>query len=306
MKLNQVGKLLQNKLVLAALLMVLVAGTAMAGGLAWKRGQSQEPSQETAPGYAFQTQEDLGQELLQNSQEPPQGLVEIKDIQKEDPAQKEPIRETLEASHPTKEQARPVQSAKVDPLEAEVVTAEAMETVEQPWEREDTLAAEETLVAAEDAVVYEPQMDAPEVMAPVLTFGPESTMAWPVHGNVILDYSMDATTYFSTLKQYKCNPGLLIQAEVGQDVEAAVPGQVLSLEWNEELGNYIVMDLGGEYTMIYGQLEEIQVEPGEMVEAGQTLAMVAAPTKYYVVEGPHVYVELRYQESAVDPLEYIR
>ena len=73
-----------------------------------------------------------------------------------------------------------------------------------------------------------------------------------------------------------------------------------------ELGNYIVMDLGGEYTMIYGQLEQIRVEPGEMVEAGQPLAVVAAPTKYYVVEGPHLYVELRYQESAVDPLEYIR
>lgn len=48
-----------------------------------------------------------------------------------------------------------------------------------------------------------------------LSFYEDSKLAWPVEGNVILDFSMDATVYFSTLKQYKYNPAILIQ-EIGR------------------------------------------------------------------------------------------
>ena len=71
MKKNQLTKLLQNKIVLAALLMVLVAGTAAAGVIAMRQEDSQEESQEDQPGYAFETQMDseANQEQLANSAE---------------------------------------------------------------------------------------------------------------------------------------------------------------------------------------------------------------------------------------------
>ena len=42
------------------------------------------------------------------------------------------------------------------------------------------------------------------------------------------------------------------------------------------------------------------------MEAGEVLGYVAEPTKYYVVEGPNMYLEMRHQQDPVDPLDYIR
>ena len=46
----------------------------------------------------------------------------------------------------------------------------------------------------------------------VLDFSETEKLAWPVMGNVILGYSMETTTYFPTLEQYKCNPANVIQS----------------------------------------------------------------------------------------------
>ena len=137
----------------------------------------------------------------------------------------------------------------------------------------------------------------------VLNFTDTSVLTWPVRGNVILDYSMDQTVYFPTLDQFKCNPGIVIQAEVSDPVAAPANAKVLEVGSNEEIGNFVVLDLGNEYTATCGQLKEISAVPGEYLEAGQILGYVAEPTKYYSVEGVNVFFELKHQEKAVDPLD---
>ncbi len=77
----------------------------------------------------------------------------------------------------------------------------------------------------------------------VLNFTDTSKMEWPVKGNVLLDYSMDQTIYFPTLDQYKCNPGLVIQSDVSTPVGAPANARILEVGSNEEIGNYVVMDL---------------------------------------------------------------
>lgn len=52
-------------------------------------------------------------------------------------------------------------------------------------------------------------------------------MLWPVNGQVVIDYSMDATTYFPTLDQYKYNDALMLGCESGEPVQAAANGQVV-------------------------------------------------------------------------------
>ena len=130
-------------------------------------------------------------------------------------------------------------------------------------------------------------------------------MAWPVRGNVLLDYSMDATIYFPTLDQYKCNPGIVIQGEVSMPVAAPANARVSEIGNNEEIGNYAVLDLGNEYTVTCGQLKEIQAEAGDYLEKGQILGYVAEPTKYYCIEGSNVYVEMDHQGAPVDPLDFM-
>lgn len=141
--------------------------------------------------------------------------------------------------------------------------------------------------------------------AMVLNFTDKDTLGWPVRGSVLIDYSMDTTTYFATLEQYKCSPGIVVQSEVSTPVYAPAAARVLEVGSNEELGNYVTLDLGNEYTAICGQLKEIPVAANDYVEAGSLLGYVAEPTKYYSVEGSNVYLELTHEGTPVDPLDYL-
>lgn len=138
-----------------------------------------------------------------------------------------------------------------------------------------------------------------------LSFGDTSSMKWPVQGNVILEFSMDSTVYFSTLQQYKYHPAILIQGEVNTPVLAAANGIVTEISSNEEIGDYVVMALGNEYQIVYGQLKALEVGMGDMVEEGQIIGYIGEPTKYYVVEGSNLYLQLLNGSTPVDPLDYI-
>ena len=139
-----------------------------------------------------------------------------------------------------------------------------------------------------------------------LFFSEDSTLAWPVEGEVIRDFSMEATVYYSTLNAYKVSPAILIQGEVGTEVKSAAEGVVKLINYNEELGNYMVVELGDGYEVTYGQLADIAVNAGDYVQAGDKLANLSEPTIYYSVEGPNLYFQLTKDETAVDPLDYIQ
>lgn len=138
-----------------------------------------------------------------------------------------------------------------------------------------------------------------------LNFTETEKLSWPVQGNVILSYSMDTTTYFPTLDQYKCNPANLIQSDVSTPVFAPANARVLELGSNEEIGNFIRLDLGNHYTAIFGQLYEIPVVVDEYLEKGALLGYVAEPTRYYSVEGINLYFELQHEGRPVDALDYL-
>ncbi len=138
-----------------------------------------------------------------------------------------------------------------------------------------------------------------------LNFTDTSSLSWPVTGNVILGYSMDTTTYFPTLEQYKCNPANLIQSDVSTPVAAPADSRVLEVGINEEIGNFVRLDLGNEYEVVCGQLKEIPVVENEYLHRGDILGYIAEPTKYYSVEGTNLYLEFLHQGEPIDALDYL-
>ena len=149
--------------------------------------------------------------------------------------------------------------------------------------------------------------DQPVDVSPIsLMFTENDTLTWPVEGNVILEFSMNGSVYFATLDQYKYNPAMLIQSEVNTPVTAAADCVVTEVGSNEEIGTYVVMSLGGDYELTYGQLKSLEVSEGDTVKAGEIIGYVNDPTKYYVVEGCNLYVKLTQGGVPVDPLDYIR
>jgi len=138
-----------------------------------------------------------------------------------------------------------------------------------------------------------------------LVFAARDTLQWPIEGNVILNYSMEQSIYFSTLDQYKYNPAIVISGTVGDEVRAAAKGKVISVKEETQTGMTVTMDLGSGYQIIIGQLDGVRVEEGQTVNKGELIGYVAEPSKYYVVEGPNVYFQMLKDGKPVNPLEYM-
>ena len=157
----------------------------------------------------------------------------------------------------------------------------------------------------QEEAAEEPAEDTAAQVTPELNFTEDTIMLWPVNGEVVIDYSMDATTYFPTLDQYKYNPSLVMSAAVGDPVQAAANGQVLSVSEDVETGTTLTMDMGNGYQAVYGQLKDVAVQEGQTVEAGTIIGYVNDPTRYYVEEGANLYFAMTKDGAPVDPMIYI-
>ncbi|MCI5530278.1 MAG: M23 family metallopeptidase [Blautia sp.] len=141
--------------------------------------------------------------------------------------------------------------------------------------------------------------------APEINFSEDTLMEWPLHGTILIDYSMDQTTYFPTLDQYKLNPSIVVQAGEGAPVVSAVNGTVFSIEEDAQTGTTVTMELGNGYQAIYGQLTDLNISEGDTVTKGTTIGYVAAPTKYYSKEGSNLYFAMKKDGKPIDPIAYL-
>lgn len=130
-------------------------------------------------------------------------------------------------------------------------------------------------------------------------------MEWPLYGNLTMNYSMDKMVYFETLGQYRYNPALMIKADVGAEVRATANGIVKEVNKSAELGNIIVLDIGEGYELTYGQLDNITVSTGDVVEMNQVIATVAEPSVYYTMEGSNLYIKLTKDGVVMNPMDVL-
>jgi len=178
------------------------------------------------------------------------------------------------------------------------MAADAQKELEAILNAQAEAAEEDMTLQQEAAAATEMQISAPQVVYSIQAGG---NLVWPINGTVLIDYSMDSTVYFATLQQYKYNPGIVVGAAEGDTITANASGKVIDVFYDEELGNGVKVDVGRGYTAIYGQLKDIQVQKDSIVEAGNVLGYIAAPTKYYSVEGTNAYFALEKDGVPVDP-----
>ncbi len=142
---------------------------------------------------------------------------------------------------------------------------------------------------------------------PQLSFSAETDhLLWPVAGNVIMDYSMDKTVYFTTLDQYKYNPAVIIQGTLDENVMSAAAGRVTKIETLEEAGMTVTMDIGDGYEIIYGQLKELPVQEGDYLKAGETVGYISEPTRFYTKEGCNLYFQVTKDGEPIDPMDLLQ
>lgn len=141
-----------------------------------------------------------------------------------------------------------------------------------------------------------------EIAEKELHFNAENGIVWPISGSILIPYSMDGTVYFKTLDQYKYNPAMIISAKEDTAITASIPGKVVSVFYDDEIGNGVKVDIGDGYEITYGQLKNIAVKQGDYLENGTLIGSVNAPTKYYVLEGANLYIKLCKDGEPVDPM----
>lgn len=185
--------------------------------------------------------------------------------------------------------------------------ASALIPPEENEETEETEEAQSTETAEleeEDTGEQEAEEETVSSSVQTLHFDAENGILWPMEGDVILDYSMDSTVYFKTLRQYKCNPAVIIAGEVNSKVYSVAPGQITSIETNEVTGCTVTVDLGDGYQAVYGQLKELNFSVGDYVESGHVIGYISEPTKYFCEDGSNLYFQLLKDGTPVDPIEF--
>lgn len=169
----------------------------------------------------------------------------------------------------------------------------------------DSAAVENEVPTPESAEEATPQAvsGSQVVLGEELHFNEEALHA-PINGEILMSYSMDKSVYFATLKQYRYNPATLFSASVDAEVFACGKARVANIYKDAKLGTVVTLDLGDGYLAAYGQLKDVRVSVGDSVEAGQVIALVDNPTKYYTLEGCNLYFKMTKNDKAINSEEW--
>ncbi len=146
----------------------------------------------------------------------------------------------------------------------------------------------------------------PQVIASQLTYSKANGLQWPIQGNILIPYSPDHGVYYTTLDQFATSDAVVIASAIGAEVLAAAKGVVVSIEENVRTGMTVTMALGNNTQLVYGQLDTGSLKVGDVLEEGECIGTVAAPTRYYVMEGANLYFQVLENGQSIDPTELLR
>lgn len=112
----------------------------------------------------------------------------------------------------------------------------------------------------------------------------------PVHGKVI------------SLFRERGQNGIEIQAEMGTEIRAILPGRVVFADWFKGFGNIVIIDHGDHLFTVSGYCSHLMKKAGEDVAQGEAIALVGSAG---ALKGPSLYFEIRHQGRAQDPMDWI-
>ena len=128
---------------------------------------------------------------------------------------------------------------------------------------------------------------------------------WPVDGQTVSGYSMDALSYNATTRDWRTHNGIDIAAEAGTPVYAAADGQVYSVFEDDTMGVTVVIHHSGGYITTYSSLDsQLSVEPGDTVTLGQAIGTVGNTALIEHALGDHLHFSVSCNDAAIDPTQF--
>lgn len=92
--------------------------------------------------------------------------------------------------------------------------------------------------------------------------------------------------------------GVDLKLQTGDPVVCAFPGMVRISKYNRSFGNVVVVRHHNGLETLYAHLSKRGVEPGQMVNAGDTLGLGGNTGRSY---GSHLHFEVRFLDQPIDP-----
>ncbi len=122
---------------------------------------------------------------------------------------------------------------------------------------------------------------------------------------VIKDFSNTELQNNETLNQWEAHLAVDLAGENG-DVFAILDGTVTAIEYSFLDGYTITLQHESGFTSVYSSLkEEVLVEEGDKVEAGEKIGVVSTSASGELDMGEHLHFCLKLNNAYVDPNEYL-
>lgn len=96
--------------------------------------------------------------------------------------------------------------------------------------------------------------------------------------------------------------GIDIGEKSGSPIYAAGSGKVILAGYNGGYGRCIIIDHGNGFKTLYGHLSSCSVKEGDWVKKGQQIGKMGNTGNS---TGPHLHFEVRINDVAVDPLQFL-
>jgi septal ring factor EnvC (AmiA/AmiB activator) len=126
-------------------------------------------------------------------------------------------------------------------------------------------------------------------------------LPWPLEGRVITPFGFEKHPDFKTVVM---NKGVEISPARDKSLILSIhTGKVVYADYFQGYGNLLIVDHGMTYYTLYGHCAEFLAAVGDMVRAGQPVAMVGDSGS---LKGECLYFEIRYKTKALDPLQWLK
>ena len=120
-------------------------------------------------------------------------------------------------------------------------------------------------------------------------------LSWPLKGKVIGKFGKYKNKEFNA---YMYRDGIEITGKKGEFVMASFSGTVKYSGWFKGKGNMIIIEHKYGISTIYGHLEEVFVEKGDIVKTGERIGKVGNTSS---IKGYLLYFGVWYKDKAIDP-----
>jgi len=195
------------------------------------------------------------------------------------------------------------------PVLAEVNAKRSISTVQQPVAPPEVPnapiqeAANDTGGPAADSTTFvseDPEIDA-EVAAIRKTADPDGLPStWAHLGKINNEFGFRRNPFGG--RAYEFHPGMDIDGERGEDVQASANGTVISAGYKGGYGNMVQIDHGNGLTTCYGHMSKLEAEVGETVTRGQLIGYIGSTGRS---TGPHLHFELRLNDKPINPRHFL-